>query len=172
MEEKEEDENINQILDIMKNSYNQYYERSQSVDNKIGFLITFHAAIVIFILDFEGIKEILKSQYSDIGSILLASFQSILYFIIFALGMTSICMFVWNLKGRNIKYLLSTICDSKYYKCKNIDLKKELLKGYKEVAQNNEEVIERKYKIYNIASIITIIEIILIGIIVILKVCI
>lgn len=163
MEENEE-KNVNEILDIMKNSYNQYYERSQTIDNKCGFLIAFHAAIIIFILDFEGIRALLQMQFNEIGKILFASMQVILYFIIFILAIISICLFIWNLKGRNIKYLPASICEDKYYKSRSIDLKKELLKAYKEIAQNNEEVIEKKYRIYNIASSITIIEIILVGI--------
>lgn len=170
MEENEEEKNVNQILDIMKNSYNQYYERSQNIDNRCGFLIAFHAAIIIFILDFEGIKTILQLQFSEIGKILVASTQIIIYFAIFVLAIISICLFIWNQKSRIIKYLPASICDSKYYKCKNIDLKKELLKAYQAIVQNNEDVIEKKYKIHNLASIITIIEIILVGINTVLKI--
>lgn len=164
MEEKDEEKNVDEILGIMKNSYNQYYERSQNVDNKSGFLIAFHAAIIIFVLDFKEIKAILQLECNKIGDVLSGIAAIILFFIILILAITSLCMFIWELKSRNIKYLPPNICDDKYYKCKNIDLKKELLKGYKEIVQYNENIIERKHKIYNIASIITIIEVALLAI--------
>ena len=38
--------NIKEILDIVKSGYNQYYERTQNIDNKNGFFITFHGAVL------------------------------------------------------------------------------------------------------------------------------
>lgn len=35
---EENDESIKEISDIVKEKYNQYYERTQSIDNKNGFL--------------------------------------------------------------------------------------------------------------------------------------
>ena len=55
MEERQE-KNIEQILDIMKDSYNQYYNRMQSIDNKSGFFIAFHAAVLLLVVDPENIK--------------------------------------------------------------------------------------------------------------------
>ena len=170
MEKIEEEKNINEILDIMKNSYNQYYERSQNIDNKSGFLIAFHAAIIIFILDVENVNEIFQLQCQNIGQVLNNIISIILFFFTLILAMTSICLFVWSLKSRNIKYLPSNICDEKYYKCENIDLKKQLLNGYKEIAQNNEIIIDKKHRLYNISTIMTLIEIILIGISILFKI--
>lgn len=170
MDENEKN-NVEQILDIMKNGYNQYYERSQNLDNKSGFLIAFHAAIIIFIADFEKIREILQLQYTNIGQVIISLIQVFIYFSILILAIISICLFIWSLKSRNIKYLPSDICDNKYYNCKNIDLKKELLKSYKEIAKSNEAVIDRKHKIYNIASVITIIEIVFTGVSILLQIC-
>ena len=163
MEEKQE-KNIEQILDIMKNSYNQYYNRMQSIDNKSGFFIAFHAAVLLLVVDPENIKEILQIHCSNLGETL--KYTSIAIFTIFAfiLAIIAICLFICSLKSRNIKYLPATICDDKYYNCENIDLKKELIKGYKEISQYNEKIIEKKHSLYNYASIITLIQVIFIGI--------
>lgn len=163
------EKNINEILEIMKNNYNQYYSRTQNLDNKSGFLIAFHAAIIMFIIDFIDVKEILQLQYHQIGKLLNASTQIILYFFIFILAIISICLFIFVLKSRNIKYLPASISNEKYFKCKNIDLKKELLKGYREISENNEEILAKKHKIYNIASILTIVEIILVSVSIFIK---
>lgn len=164
IEKSEEEKNIDEVLEIMKNSYNQYYERSQDIDNKSGFLIAFHSAIIIFALDIESIKNLLELQCQNIGQILSNIISILLTCIILILAMISISLFILSLKSRTIKYIPANICDEKYYKSKNIDLKKELLKSYKEISQNNEKVINKKHTMYNIALIITLIEIILIGI--------
>ena len=163
IEKSEEEKNIDEVLGIMKNSYNQYYERSQDIDNKSGFLIAFHSAIIIFALDIEKMKNSLQLHCQNIGQILSNIFFIVLTCIILILAIISISLFIFSLKSRDIKYITANICDEKYYKSKNIDLKKELLKSYKEISQNNEKVIDRKHTIYNIALIITLIEVILIG---------
>lgn len=162
-ETSEEEKNIDEVLGIMKNSYNQYYERSQDIDNKSGFLIAFHSAIIIFALDIENIKNSLQLQCQNIGQILSNIIFILLTCIILILAIISISLFIFSLKSRAIKYIPGNICDEKYYKSKNIDLKKELLKSYREISQNNEKVIDKKHTIYNIALIITLIEVILIG---------
>ena len=40
--EEDKEKNITEILDIVKNNYNQYYARTQNIDNKSGFFIAFH----------------------------------------------------------------------------------------------------------------------------------
>lgn len=169
MEEKkisEEDikENIELILDIVKNNYHKYYERTQNVDNKNGFFIAFHGAVLLLLVNPQNINSMLKMQCANIGQMLKYSTLIILEISILILAIISICLFICSLKSRNIKYLPTSICEEKYYKCKSFDLKKELLKGYKQISEYNEDIIAKKHNLYNYASIITLVEIILIGI--------
>ena len=162
-------ENIKEILDIVKGSYYQYYERTQSIDNKNGFFITFHGAVLLLAVDPVNINCLLKEQSSNIFEILKCSFIVVLEISILILAIISICLFIFSLKSRNIKYLPITICEEKYYKSKNQDFIIQLLNGYRNIAEYNEGIINRKHNLYNSASIITLIEIILIGINLIIK---
>lgn len=164
MEKNEEEKNIKEILEIVKNNYYQYYERTQNIDNKNGFFIAFHGAILLLSVNPENIKNILSMQFQNIGQILKYGSIVVLEIIILVLAIISICLFICSLKSRNIKYLPITICEEKYYKCKNTDLNKELLRGYKQIAEYNENILDKKHTLYNYASIITLIEVALIGI--------
>ena len=156
--------NIKEILDIVKSGYNQYYERTQNIDNKNGFFITFHGAVLLLAVNPENINNIFKMQCSNIGEILKYSSIAVLEISVLILAIISICLFICSLKSRNIKYLPTTICEEKYYKSKNLDLNRELLNVYKEIAEYNENIIAKKHSLYNYASIITLIEIVLLGI--------
>lgn len=162
--EEEKLKNIEEILEIMKNSYNLHYDRTQNIDNKNGFFIAFHAAVLLLVINPEKIKVILQNEYQSLEQILKYGSIIIFTFVILTLAITSICLFICSLKSRNIKYLPETICDESYYKCMNKDLKIELLKGYRKIAEYNENIIEKKHTLYNYASIITLIEVVLIGI--------
>lgn len=166
----DEEKNIKEILDIVKSSYFQYYERTQSVDNKSGFFIAFHAAILVLLVDIEKINEILNIQSKSIAQIIKYSSIAIIDILVLILAFFSICLFIFSLMSRNIRYLPSTVFSDKYYTCKNLDLNKELLKAYKDISEYNEKIIDKKHTIYNYALIITIIEIVLILIDLIIKV--
>lgn len=168
MEENQE-ENIKEILDIVKSSYYQYYDRTQNIDNKSGFFIAFHGAVLLFLVNPENINQIINMQFQNIGQILKYGSIVLLEIVILILAIISICFFICSLKSRNIKYLPSTICEEKYFKCSNLSLNKELLKRYKEIADYNESIIEKKHTLYNYASFITLFEVVLLGINLIIK---
>ena len=163
-ENENEEKNIKEILDIVKSNYYQYYERSQNIDNKNGFFIAFHGAVLLLLVNPEKVNNILNMQFQNIGQALKYSSIVLPDFIILIFAIISICLFIYSLKSRNIKYIPTTICEERYYKSKNIDLNKELLKSYKQIAEYNEKIIDKKHTLYNYASIITLIEIVLIGI--------
>ena len=162
--EEDKEKNITEILDIVKNNYNQYYARTQNIDNKSVFFIAFHGAVLLLLINPENINKILLTQYQNIEQILKYGFIVVLEISILILAISSICLFICSLKSRNIKYMPTNICEEKYYNCQNIDLNKELLKGYKQIAEYNECIIDKKHTLYNYASMITLIETILIGI--------
>ena len=164
MQENDEEKNIKEILDIVKNSYHQYYERTQNIDNKNGFFIAFHGAALFLLINPESINTYLNMQFQNLGQILKYGTMIFLQFSILFLAIISICLFILSLKSRKIKYLPTKICDDKYYKCKNKDLNKELLKGFKEISEYNEKILDKKHNLYNYASIITLIEVIIIGV--------
>ena len=158
------DNNINEILGIMKNSYNQFYERTQNLDNKSGLFIAFHSAILFLLIDIEKLNKIIDTPINNIRQICVLGGYLLLTLIIVFLVIISICLFIYSLKSRDIKYITASICDEKYYNSEKNDFSKELLKSYKEIEEFNEKVLEKKHKIYNIASILTVVEVILIGI--------
>lgn len=164
MEEKDEDKNVKDILDIVKSNYYQYYERTQNLDNKSGFFIAFHGAVLLLLVNPENINNILNMQFQNVGQILKYGSIVILQIMILIFAIISICLFICSLKSRKIKYLPTTICDEKYYNCKNTDLNKELLKGYKDISEYNENILDKKHTMYNYAAIITLVEVVLIGI--------
>lgn len=162
--EEDKNENMKEILDIVKSNYCQYYERTQNLDNKSGFFIAFHGAVLFLLVRPENINKILNMNFQNIGQILKHSSVVILQIFILFFAIISICLFIWSLKSRTIDYMTATICDEKYYNCKNMDLYRELLKTYKEISENNEKILDKKHKLYNCASIITLVEVVLIGI--------
>ena len=167
--EEDKEKNITEILDIVKNNYNQYYARTQNIDNKSGFFIAFHGAVLLLLINPENINKILLTQYQNIEQILKYGFIVVLEISILILAIISICLFICSLKSRNIKYLPTTICKEKYFNCPNLSLNKELIKGYKEIADYNESIIDKKHTLYNYASIITLVEVVLLGINLIIK---
>ena len=54
---EENEESIKEILDIVKDKYNQYYERTQSIDNKNGFFIAFHGAVLLLLVNPDNINK-------------------------------------------------------------------------------------------------------------------
>ena len=51
--------NLNKILDIAKGEYNNYFQRIQMLDVKVGLLMAFYGIIYNNIIDMENIKKIL-----------------------------------------------------------------------------------------------------------------
>ena len=137
--EEDKEKNIKEILDIVKNNYNQYYERTQNIDNKSGFFIAFHGAVLLLLINPENINKILLTQYQNIEQILKYGFIVVLEISILILAISSICLFICSLKSRNIKYMPTNICEEKYYNCQNIDLNKE---GGKASIENSKEVVK------------------------------
>ena len=170
MSEKLDTEGIDEILEIMKSGYSQYYERTQNIDNKNGFFIAFHSAVLLFLIDKESINKVFNSQISSVGQVFVYGMYLLLSFAILVLAIVSIGLFIYSLKSRNIKYLPLSLCDEKYYNSEIFSLKKELLKSYKEIGTYNEEIIDKKHEIYNVASILTIIEVVFIGICMIIQI--
>ncbi|MBP3596220.1 MAG: hypothetical protein J6J60_02310 [Clostridia bacterium] len=166
----EEIKNVKEILDIIKSNYYQYYERTQNIDNKSGFFIAFHGAVLLLLVNPEKINQILNMQFLNIGQILKYATIVILELGILVSAIISICLFICSLKSRNIKYLSTTICKEIYFNCSNLSLNKELIKTYKEIADYNENIIDKKHTLYNYASVITIVEVVLLGINLIIKI--
>lgn len=161
---KEKLKNVDDILDIMKNSYYQYYNRAQDIHTKSGFFIAFHSAIILLVVNPEKINNMMTTRIETIGMMLKYFSILNLTLIILILAIVSICLFICSLKSRDIKYMPATICSDKYYNCINYHLKKQLLSSYREIAAHNESIISKKHNLYNIASILTLIEVIFIGI--------
>lgn len=160
----EDNESVREILDIVKVNYNQYYGRIQSIDNKNGFFIAFHGAVLMLIVNSDSIKNILNMQYRNVGQILKNRLIVLFGMSILILAVVSICLFICGLKSRNIKYMLSNICDGKYYKSSDTKLRRQLLKAYKEIFEHNENIIDKKHTLFNYGATITLIEVILMGI--------
>lgn len=169
MEKIEEEKNVKEILDIVKNNYYQYYERTQNIDNKSGFFIAFHGAVLLLLVNPENINHIFNMQLHNMGQILKYGTIVILEMSILILAIVLICLFICSLKSRKIKYLPTTICKEKYFTCSNLSLNKELIKTYKEISDYNEGIIDKKHTLYNYASIITVVEVVLLGINLIIK---
>lgn len=161
---EENEESIKEILYIVKDKYNQYYERTQSIDNKNGFFIAFHGAVLLLLVNPDNINNMLNVQYQNIGQILKYGTIVLLGISILVLAVISICLFICSLKSRNIKYIPNNICEERYFKSSTMNLNKRLLKAYKEIAEYNENIIDKKHTLFNYGAIITLIEVIFIGI--------
>ena len=167
MEEEKSEENeesIKEILDIVKDNYNQYYERTQSIDNKNGFFIAFHGAVLLLLVNPDKINSMLNIQYQNLEQILKYGMIVLLGIGILVLAVVSICLFICSLKSRNIKYIPNNICEERYFKSSTINLNKRLLEAYKEIAEYNESIIDKKHTLFNYGATITLIEVVLIGI--------
>ena len=162
--EKENEDNVKEILEIVKGKYNQYYERTQSIDNKNGFFIAFHGAVLLLLVNPDKINGMLNIQYQNIEQILKYEMLVLLGIGILVLAVISICLFICSLKSRNIKYIPNSICEERYFKSSTINLNKRLLEAYKEIAEYNESIIDKKHTLFNYGAKITLIEVVLIGI--------
>lgn len=162
--EKENEDNVKEILEIVKGKYNQYYERTQSIDNKNGFFIAFHGAVLLLLVNPDKINSMLNIQYQNLEQILKYGMIVLLGIGILVLAVISICLFICSLKSRNIKYIPNNICEERYFKSSTINLNKRLLEAYKEIAEYNESIIDKKHTLFNYGATITLIEVVLIGI--------
>ena len=162
--EKENEDNVKEILEIVKGKYNQYYERTQSIDNKNGFFIAFHGAVLLLLVNPDKINSMLNIQYQNLEQILKYGMIVLLGIGILVLAVISICLFICSLKSRNIKYISNNICEERYFKSSTINLNKRLLEAYKEIAEYNESIIDKKHTLFNYGTTITLIEVVLIGI--------
>ena len=160
----ENEESIKIILDIVKGNYSQYYQRMQSIDNKSGFFIAFHGAVLLLLVNPDNINNMLKIEYQNIGQILKYGAVVLLGIGILILAIISICLFICSLKSRSIKYIPNNICEEKYFKSYTMSLNKRLLEAYKEISEHNEKIIDKKHTMFNYGAIITLIEVVLIGI--------
>ncbi len=163
-EKKENEDNVKEILDIVKGKYNQYYERTQSIDNKNGFFIAFHGAVLLLLVNPDKINGMLNIQYQNIEQILKYEMLVLLGIGILVLAVISICLFICSLKSRNIKYIPNSICEERYLKSPTIDLNKRFLEAYKKIEEHNESIIDKKHTLFNYGATITLIEVVLIGI--------
>ena len=93
---KENEESIDIIYNLAKEGYYQYYNRTQSIDNKSGFFIAFHGAILLLTVNPEFINNILKLKIYQMK--LEDFFKYNLIFVveilIIILAVSSICMFI------------------------------------------------------------------------------
>ena len=162
---KENEESIDIIYNLAKEGYYQYYNRTQSIDNKSGFFIAFHGAILLLTVNPEFINNILKLKIYQMK--LEQFFKYNLIFVIeiliIILAVSSICMFILSLKSSNIRYITNDIENEIYFKQNSLNLKKRLIEAYKDISDYNEKVIEKKHKIYNYGAMLTLIEVALIG---------
>ena len=158
---KDLNKNLDLILDIMKNGYNQHYERTQSLDSKSGFFVAFHAALIAFVLDFETINKMIHNDIESMPQIVITVAATIIFVLLLLVAIAAIVTFMCSLISRNIKYVPEAICAEVYYNSDNIDFKKRLLEGYKDIARNNEEVLKKKHRSFNLGVALTIAEIVL-----------
>ena len=163
-EKKENEDNVKEILEIVKGKYNQYYERTQSIDNKNGFFIAFHGAVLLLLVNPDKINSMLNIQYQSIEQILKYGMIVLLGIGILVLAVISICLFICSLKSKKIKYISNSICEEIYFKSKTINLNKRLLEAYKEIAEYNENIIDKKHTLFNYGATITLVEVVFIGI--------
>lgn len=166
---QEKNENINIILDIMRNNYNQYYQRTQNLDVKSGLFIAFHSAMLLFVLDFDFLYNTLNFDILNKVQIVKMTVIVVNFVALFMLSVLSISLFMYGLFSRNIKYMPATICNEVYYNSPSEEFKRRLLEGYKEIEECNESILDEKHFIFNIAVFFTILEIVLCGISVILR---
>lgn len=130
---KENEESIDIIYNLAKEGYYQYYNRTQSIDNKSGFFIAFHGAILLLTVNPEFINNILKLKIYQMK--LEDFFKYNLIFVveilIIILAVSSICMFILSLKSSNIGYITNDIENKIYFKQNYLNLKKRLIEALK-----------------------------------------
>ncbi|MEG2645602.1 MAG: hypothetical protein RSA08_01040, partial [Clostridia bacterium] len=59
MEEINSTNNLNKVLEIAKEEYNNYFSRMQALDVKIGLLLAFYGIVFSEIFNIQGMKDLI-----------------------------------------------------------------------------------------------------------------
>lgn len=155
--------NLNKILDIAKGEYNNYFQRIQMLDVKVGLLMAFYGIIYNNIIDMENIKKILVEININ---------KNITFFNVLSLhiNIISILLFIitmgtliYNLISRDTRFVPIAIFNNSVTEYNEDELTTNLIeKTYKVSIKENNDVLDKKHKMFNNSCKLLVIHIIII----------
>ena len=150
-------------LDIAKGEYNNYFQRIQMLDVKVGLLMAFYGIIYNNIIDMENIKSILVEININ---------KNITFFNVLSLhiNIISILLFIitmgtliYNLISRDTRFVPITIFNNAVTEYNEDELTTNLIeKTYKVSIKENNDVLDKKHKMFNNSCKLLVIHIIII----------
>lgn len=155
--------NLYKVLDIAKEEYNNYFQRIETLDVKIGLLMAFYGIIYSNVIDINNLRILFTEinvnkniTFLNILSLHINMF-SILLFII------TIILLIYNLISRDTRFVPISLFDAGVTDYTEEELAKNLLEiTYKDSIKKNNEALDKKHKLFNISCVLLIINIILI----------
>ncbi|MCL2859604.1 MAG: hypothetical protein FWF46_03345 [Oscillospiraceae bacterium] len=163
MEEKNNIENLNMVLGIAKEEYNNYFFRMQALDVKIGLLLAFYGIIFSSIFNIQVFKELIidinVNRNISVSNILLLN-TSIINILIFIMA---IFLLIYGLISKNARFVPISIFNGSIKNYKEEDLITSLIETtYKTAIKENNTALDKKHKYFNIACIFLITNILFI----------
>lgn len=153
--------NLNKVLDIAKEEYNNYFQRIQMLDVKVGLLMAFYGIIYNNVIDIENFKSILIEINKNITFFnVLTLHINIISILLFIVTMISL---IYNLISRDTRFVPIAIFDNSVTEYKEEELTSNLIeKTYKVSIKENNDVLDKKHKIFNISCRLLVIHIVIV----------
>lgn len=160
MEEINSTNNLNKVLEIAKEEYNNYFSRMQALDVKIGLLLAFYGIVFSEIFNIQGMKDLIvdinvNKNISFINIILIhMNLLNILIFVV------AISLLIYSLISKDTRFVPISIFSKDVTNFREKDLTINLIEStYKTAVSENNKALDKKHKIFNISCILLIINV-------------
>lgn len=162
---KSKKNNLDFLIDIAKQEYDNFFKRSQALDTKIGIIITITGAVLSYAIDIKYLNKLFKNlNYFTF-------FEGLLYFSMLGIFIAILIITLTIFVSRNTCFLPLTIFDKEGIEAKTEVLKEiVLLDSYRETLEKNDKILRKKNIKFNIICILGVINIFIVIILQIIKV--
>lgn len=154
--------NLDFLIDIAKDEYDVFFKRSQTLDTKVGVIITVIGAVCAYVLDIGYLNQLINNL----------TIYNYLEFLLY-IGLLGIFIAILILTSNIIitkktSFMpLNAFNKNLFEENKTKELKsKILLNSYKKLLEDNDVILRKKNKNFNAICILSIIEI---GIVIVLQ---
>lgn len=158
-------DNLDFLIDIAKQEYDNFFKRSQALDTKIGIIITIIGAVLAYAIDIKYLNTLFKNINS------FTFFEGLLYFSMLGIFIAILIITLTIFISRNTCFLPLTILDKESIEEETDTLKEiVLLDSYKETLERNDKILREKNNKFNVICVLGVINIFIVIILQIIKI--
>ena len=151
---KKDNNNLELLLTIAREEYNNYFQRIQTLDIRIGFLMAFYGIIFSSMLNMNNFKNGFNILTIQNLILLKLNIINITVFLI------NIILLIYNLISKDTSFVPTSLFKEEI-KDEDKLIANLLEKTYKKSIVQNNSALDKKHNMYNISCILLMINIIL-----------